>query len=383
MTHVLIIGGGVIGTSIAYHLARYSCRVTLLDRGDLASGTSGACDGVVFMQSKKPGIHLELALASLARFRELDQELPHPMEFNPAGGMVIIETPAEYEAMKQFVRDQQSLGLDVSLIDAEEARARIPGLSDHILGATFSPMDAQVNPMALTHAFALGAVNYGASILTNTPVMGIEIRQGRVTGVRTKNGVVRADLVVNAAGVFAPDIAKMVGVHLPITPRRGQIVVTEPVLPLLPHCLLSARYIAAKYNPELAREGQGISMEQAKNGNLLLGSTREFVGYDRSTTPEAIGRIVRETCRIIPGLARLQAIRTFAGLRPYTPDGLPILGPVKGLDGFMVAAGHEGDGIALSPITGKLMAGLILDRETGMRLDAFSPDRFCKPGGVS
>lgn len=379
MTRVVIIGGGVIGTSIAFHLAGNGCRVILVDKGDLASGTSGACDGVVFMQSKKPGIHLELALASLTRFRELARELPANMEFNPTGGMVVIETPEEYSAMEQYARDQKSIGLDVSLIDASQARARIPSLSDKILGATFSPIDAQVNPMALTRAFAMGAADKGAEILSGIPILGIEVTSGQVTGVRTGSGIIPADLVVNAAGVFAAEIAGMVDVHLPITPRRGQLVVTEPVPPMLPHCLLSARYIAAKYNPALAKDGQGISMEQTENGNLLLGSTREFVGFDRNTTPEAIGNIVRQTTRIIPDLAKVQAIRTFAGLRPYTPDGLPILGPVKYPGGFIVAAGHEGDGIALSPITGKLISRMILGLETDICLDGFSPERFQQP----
>ncbi len=139
----------------------------------------------------------------------------------------------------------------------------------------------------------------------------------------------------------------------------------------------SASYIAAKYNPALAgKSGQGISMEQTDNGNLLLGSTREFVGFNKENTLSGIRGILKQTATILPPLENFQVIRTFAGLRPFTPDGLPMLGPVKSLEGFIMAAGHEGDGIALSPITGDLMAQTLLDKKPNICIDPFSPDRF-------
>jgi sarcosine oxidase subunit beta len=142
-------------------------------------------------------------------------------------------------------------------------------------------------------------------------------------------------------------------------------------------CFISARYLAAKHNPELAKgKGEGIAIEQTESGNLLLGSTREFVGFDRRTTVEGLRGIARRTMAVLPGLSDLNVIRSFAGLRPFTPDGLPILGPVEAVEGFIMAAGHEGDGIALSPITGELIAQHITEGRTEIPLETFRLERF-------
>lgn len=381
--HIVIIGGGVIGTSIAYHLSKKSARVTLIEAGDLASGSSGACDGLVFMQSKKPGIHLSLAMESLKRFKSLQQELPMDIEFRQTGGRVLIQTPEEYRAMEKFVCEQQEIGLDVCLMDREKTLEAEPFLSPEIYGSTYSPLDAQVNPISLALGFALAAKKNHAGILTQTRVLGIHTHNSRVTGVSTTQGDIEADLVVNAAGSMAGLVSGMAGIFMPIRPRRGQIVVTQAASRIISCCMISARYIAAKFDPALAGEaGDGISVEQTANGNLLLGSTREFEGFNRENTPSGIRRIILQTTAILPALENLQVIRTFAGLRPYTPDGLPILGPVRSPEGFLMASGHEGDGIALSPITGELMADMILGLKTRICLDAFSPERFETGKGI-
>jgi sarcosine oxidase subunit beta len=375
--HIVIIGGGVIGTSIAWHLTKKNARVTLIESNDLASGSSGACDGVVFMQSKKPGIHLHLAMESLKRFAGLKKELPVDIEFRQAGGRVVIQTAAEYPAMERFVKAQREIGLDVHLMDSKDTLAAEPFLSPDIYGSTWSPLDAQVNPINLTLGFALGARKNHARIMTRTPVLGIHTKHNQVTGVATAQGDMSADIVVNAAGAGAGRICQMVGIDLPITPRRGQIVVTQAVRRIIFSCMISAGYIAAKFDPSLAMEqGEGMSMEQTDNGNLLLGSTREFAGFSRQNTLSGIRRIISRTTAVLPALKHLQVIRTFAGLRPYTPDGLPVLGPVASLAGFFMAAGHEGDGIALSPITGELMADMILEKKTSICLAPFSCERF-------
>ncbi|MCK5509893.1 MAG: FAD-binding oxidoreductase [Desulfobacterales bacterium] len=375
--HIVIIGGGVIGTSIAYHLAKLEARVTLIEKKDLASGSSGACDGLVFMQSKKPGIHLSLAMESLKQFEALQKELPTDIEFKKTGGIVVIETDAEYRAMKKFTSEQQAIGLDVRLLSQQQVLKKEPFLSPNIIGSTFSPLDAQVNPINLTLGFALAARRNHARIINHANVLGIRTKNNCVTGVVTTQGNFDADIVVNAAGSMAGLVSDMVGISMPVQPRRGQIVVTNAGKPVLNHCLISAKYIAAKYDPSLAdKTGQGISMEQADNGNLLLGSTREFVEFNKENTMSGIRKILKQTAAVLPVLENFHVIRAFAGLRPYTPDGLPILGPVRSLNGFFMAAGHEGDGIALSPVTGDLMASMLLGHKTHIPLDAFSPDRF-------
>ena len=379
--HIVIIGGGVIGTAIAYYLSKQDARVTLLEAWDLAAGSSGACDGLVFMQSKKPGIHLTLAMESLKHFHTLQRELPVDIEFRQTGGMVVMETDAEYRAMATHVQEQQANGLDVHLLDRDKTLEKEPFLSPGLAGATWSSLDGQVNPINLALGFARGARQNHAQIITQARVTGIQTRNNRVTGVETSAGTFSADLVVNAAGARAAQVSALVDIPVPIQPRRGQIVVTHAARPLLHHCLISAKYIAAKYDPSLAdRAGEGISMEQTANGNLLLGSTREFAGFNTRNTVTGIKKIISQTARLVPALKTCQVIRTFAGLRPYTPDGLPLLGPVKALEGFIMAAGHEGDGIALSPITGKLMADMLCQRPLHMGMDLFLPDRFEEKG---
>jgi sarcosine oxidase subunit beta len=195
--------------------------------------------------------------------------------------------------------------------------------------------------------------------------------------VKTGKGEIETTIIVNAAGVHAPEIGKLVHLDIPIKPRRGQLLVTEPMPPVLNSGVLSAKYIAAKFDPALAgTEGEGISIDQTSSGNLLLGSTREFVGFDTRTTQQAMTDIAIKALHIIPQLKDTHIIRTFAGLRPYTQDGLPIIGNVDGVEGFIVAAGHEGDGVALSPITGEIIAELIDTNSTPISLNEFRLERF-------
>ena len=374
---VLIIGAGVIGASIAFHLTRHGIKPLLIEKSEPAAGSSGACDGLVFLQSKKPGLHLRLALESRQRFDGLIDALGSRIEFKNPGGMCLIESEAELAAMRLFVEEQRQTGLAVELIDGDEARRREPCLSEKVLAATFSALDSQVNPYALTFAFLRTSQSAGARIVIGEEVKGIEAVSGKTTGVVTANFRIRAPVVVNAAGALAADVGRMAGLEIPITPRRGQILVTAAVPPLLRHCLISAQYVAAKFAPELAETGgTGFSLEQADNGNILIGSTREFVGFDRRTTFDGIRTIANRIAAVIPALKRVPVIRTFGGLRPYTPDGLPILGKVAGLEGFIMAAGHEGDGIALAAITGELIAELIATGRTQLPLDAFRLERF-------
>ena len=238
---VIVIGAGIIGSSIAYHLAQRKASVILLEKGDLAAGSSGACDGLIFLQSKKPGIHLQLAMESRKRFARLRSSLPVAIEYRECGGMVVIESDEELAVMHEFVKEQQKIGLDVTLLNADRARQLEPHLSEHILGATRSPLDGQVNPIALTLGFALGAKNLGAQVITGATIHGIDTTSGRVSAVETDTGRFEADIIVNAAGSHAPEIGTMVGLPIPIKPRRGQIVVTEACPPMLNHCMISAK----------------------------------------------------------------------------------------------------------------------------------------------
>ena len=362
-TDVIVVGGGVIGTSVAYYAAKAGKKVALLDRGDIAAGTSGACDGFIILQSKNPGPHLELALQSAAMYRTLSAELDYDLEYMPCGGMVVAETEKQAELLRGLIKKQQAAGLAVELLPIKEARESEPLLAEDLWGAAYCKEDAQVNPIRVAQGFAQAAGRLGAQIQSGVDVKGLVVENGRVCGVQTNEGELKAEQVVNAAGVWAPELVAPYGLELPIKPRRGQILVTEPLPTMLRHVLLCACYLIAKYHPEELdltdrqhRLGVGLAVEQTAHGGLLIGSTREFVGFDRRTTLAGIEAVARHAKRILPSLANVNIIRTFSGLRPHTPTGLPILGPVAELPGLIMAAGHEGDGIALAPVTGKKIA---------------------------
>ena len=200
-----------------------------------------------------------------------------------------------------------------------------------------------------------------------TEAKSIKLEKGRVKSAVTDSGEILCKYLVNATGAYAQFIGRMVGLKIPIVPRRGQIIVTEPVAPLLRGDINCARYITAKFRPELlgtdemAKLGVGLSLAQTVNGNILIGGTREFVGFNKGTTHRALKAILKHATSIVPALKDIHIIRSFSGLRPYTPDGLPILGEVPEVPGFIMAAGHEGDGIALSAITGRIIADVIAD----------------------
>jgi glycine/D-amino acid oxidase-like deaminating enzyme len=381
---VIVVGGGVIGTSVAYQLARRGRKVILAEKGDLASGASGSCDTNIFLQSKNPGIHLQLALASAELFKDLAEELGHNIEYHPKGGMILIETAEELKAMEAFVARQRQTGLQVDIIGRKEASRMQRGLAEHLVAATYSPQDGDVNPIELNLGFAHAARRLGAGILLEREVTGCIVKGGRVEGVETAQGPLYAPVVVNAAGAWAPLFGKMAGLDIPIKPRRGQLMITEPVAPYIGQGILSASYIVAKYNADKLRDstsravqlGVGLSLSQTEKGNIFIGGTREFVGYDVGNTHEAIGTVLKNAVRFVPGLGTIHIIRTMGGLRPYTPDGLPLIGYVTNPDGYFMAAGHEGDGIALSPVTGKIVADLIIDGKTFMDVSALDPNRF-------
>lgn len=382
---VVVIGGGVIGAAIAYYLSKRGIDTVLLEKRGLLLGTSGACDGFFAVQSKRPGLLLKLALESVKEVERLSKELPLPIYYRRCGGLILIENRYEMKLMEDFVSRQREAGLEVRIISTEGAKKFCPLLADDLEGATYSPLDGQIHPHYLTLALLEGFKASGGRVMLRSEATEIVTENKRVKEVRTSTGVsIRADFVVCAAGVESSKIGERLGIKLPVIPKRGQILVTEKFPPLIRTILFDAKYILVKLYPEVLKDvseevrrlGVGLIVEQTEHGNLLLGSTRELVGYDDSVSFEAMLAIARNTLRYLPGLRKVNIIRAFAGLRPSTPDGYPIIGPVEGIEGLIIATGHEGDGIALAPITGRLVSELISEGKTSIDIGPLLPSRF-------
>lgn len=378
---VIVVGGGLIGTSTAYYLSKEGVDVTLVESQDIASGTSGACDKAIMMQSKAPGPVLELALKSARMYKSLEEELEADLEYREGGGMILFETQSELEAIHSLVARQREAGLHVQLLTRDEARKRQPGLADHILGSTWWDYDAEVNPLLVSFAMARAAQRKGAKLRLGAKATRLLTDGERVTGIECAGEMLYADQVIVATGVWTPQLLKSLDLDVPIIPRKGQILVSER-LPDFVNCnVLGGAYIAAKMAKKTSTnsdpiESVGLSLGQTRSGTLLIGGSREFAGYDLSTKAEISRAISKAATRVFPALEQVRILRTFAGLRPFTPDGKPILGAVEGWDGLFLAAGHEGDGVALSPITGKLIAQIVCGADLDMDISPFLLSRF-------
>ena len=384
---IVIIGGGIMGSAIAYYCAKKGRRVLVIERRDQASGSAGATDGVVGFHTKKPGLQMELAVRSIALFPSLSEELGVDIEYGDrCGGLQPVEDQEQWELMEAMSSQQRASGVDIRMIGIDEARQIEPQLSPKLLGALYSPTSGKVNPIFLTFAFAAAAKRLGAVFLNETEVTGILRDREKVLGVKTARAECPADQVVIAAGSWSAPVAEMAGVSIPIKPRKGQIVITEQIGHFMTTTVQCARYNMIKFRPEsitdetILRTGSSLSIEQTEDGAMVIGCTREFAGYDTENTLEGVEMIVRRAAQFFPALKDIHVIRTFAGLRPYTPDGSPLLGEMESLKGLYVAAGHEGDGIALAPITGVLMSELLVDGKTSFPLEPFSPNRFQAAG---
>jgi len=380
---VCVIGGGVMGLTVAYYLCNAGKSVTLAEKKEIGAGASGSCDDMILLQSKQPGIMLKLALESVELYKGIGDELGYDIGFESRGGSILIENDAQLRVMEHFVRLQTENGLHVKIIGQKDLQKMHPMVSNRIIASTYSREDSQVDPLRLMHALLGNCLRSGMEILR--PSAAIDIAQkGDHWNVILSNGdAVECDYVVNAAGAWAPEIGALTGKEIPIIPLKGQLVVTEQIASLGKSNFWSALYVASKLDKSLLQVsdhakkiGLGFSCAQTYDGNYLIGSTREHAGFDKTTTMDAITTIVNQAKTFFPIFEKVNIIRTIAGFRPASTDGKPIVCPVDGQDGMYLAAGHEGDGIALAPITGRAVAGMILGRHTDERFDQLNLRRF-------
>jgi len=377
---VVIIGGGIIGASCAYFLSEKGLDVHLLERQFPASGTSRACDGLVLLWDKTPGAELALAKQSLSLWNQLNEALDADFGFEHAGTILLAEEDAHLQAGQEKAEMIRQNGQHAEVLDAHALQSLEPELAPDLAGGALFPDDLQVDPRRATLAMLTAAQEKGLTLHTGTDVLEVKRetrRDSPVCGVVTQEAEISTPAVVCAAGVWSRNIAQMVGLDLPIRPRKGHILVTARKPGFIRHPLLEGAYVSTVQS---AADNLQVALvaEMTRTGTMLLGSSRQFAGDDRSVSIDVIQAIARRARRFLPRLANTQVIRSYAGLRPWSPDHLPFIGPVQSIPGFYLATGHEGAGIGLAPITGKLISNWVTGTSQSELAAAFRPDRLLK-----
>jgi glycine/D-amino acid oxidase-like deaminating enzyme len=377
---VVVIGAGAVGAACAYFLARAGFRVQVVERGHVASGTSSACEGNLLVSDKEIGPELDLALYSHSVWHRDLAEHGHLWEFEPKGGFVVAATADEAEALRTFGRQQRAAGIEVVDVPASGIRDYEPYLRDGLAAAAYYQQDAQVQPMLLTAHLLRLACDLGATVATGVAAVGFERGAGspaRVTGVRTDHGTIACGHVVNATGTWAGEVGTLAEAAVPILPRRGFVLVTEPLPPTIRRKVYAADYVASTQSSDEGLQTSTV-IESTRSGTILIGSTRERVGFDRTVSLRALGTIAAGALALFPALRNARIMRSYVGFRPYCPDHLPVIGPDPRAPGFWQASGHEGAGIGLSVGTGKLISQAIAGAPCDLDLSAFRPDRFAE-----
>ncbi|HXM58207.1 MAG TPA: glycine oxidase ThiO [Candidatus Dormibacteraeota bacterium] len=332
MARIVIVGGGVIGCAVAERLTRERRhQVLLLERDAVGAHASGAAAGLLTPYSEG-GQDLS-ATRSLAMFPELVERVERSgiaVEYRDEDSL----TPALTGEEERRLRRGPGRWLD-----ADQARAAEPGLSQRVHGAAVF-REAQVTPIRLVRALVRTAAAQGAEIREGAPVGGLTVRAGRLQGVQTAEGPVKADVVVVAAGPWSPALASPLGVALHVRPNRGQLVTLRPRGAALRHLLT----------------WRGSYLVPKPDGTVVAGSTEEDAGFDDRPTAEGVAGLLEFACRAVPALGAAVVERVWAALRPATPDGEPVIGPTSEVPNLVVATGHNRNGILLAPITAELVA---------------------------
>ncbi|MFE1193072.1 NAD(P)/FAD-dependent oxidoreductase [Streptomyces olivaceoviridis] len=363
---VVIVGGGVVGTSIAWHLARAGVRdVVLVERDELAAGSTSKAAGGVRAQFSDE-LNIRLGARSLEAFGRFEEEVGQDIGLHRVGYLFLLSTPGQVAAFEAGVRLQNSLGVPSRLLTPEEARRLSPLIrTDGLLAAAYSPDDGHCTPEAVVHGYATAARAHGARILRHTEVTGIELRGDTVTAVGTTLGRIETGTVICAAGAWSRAVGAMVGVELPVRPLRRQIAVTGPVPGLPPTLPMTIDFTTSLY---FHREGPG----------LLLGMSDpdERPGFATDTHDRWIPRLAEAMRQRAPAL--LDAPRTggWAGLYENTPDHNALIGEAPDVSRFLYATGFSGHGFLQAPAVGEVIRDLYLGRVPFLDISPLSAGRF-------
>lgn len=382
---VAIVGGGCMGASVAYHLARLGItNVALIEReAALGAGSTGRNAGGVRHQFSHEA-NVRLSIESIRLFERFEEEVGAPIDFRQDGYLFLVSTAEQAAAFRRNMAMQRRLGIEVEWLEAGAAAARVPGLRiDGVLGATFCARDGICDPNGVTMGFAQSAARAGVTIHRGTTVTGIDVAGGRIAGLETDRGAIATRVVVNAAGPWARSVAATAGVSMPIVPLRRHIFIAHPPAsggwerggpggaPAGP----SSRVMVIDFESTFYfhREGAGLLFGMA--------DPDEAPGFDMTVNWQVLEKISPVAARRLPALADLPVARAWAGLYEMTPDAMPVIGPA-GVEGLYAIAGFSGHGFQHAPAAGRILADVIAGREPGFDLAPFAFDRFARGGAT-
>ncbi|MFE5735812.1 NAD(P)/FAD-dependent oxidoreductase [Streptomyces celluloflavus] len=377
---VVVIGAGMVGAACAYHCTSAGLRVTVVERGAIGGATTAACEGNILLSDKEPGAELELALLSSRLWARTAQALgAERLEYQEKGGVVVAASPATADGLRKLTAVQRAAGIDAVDVSRDEVTELEPNITPEVAAGAYYPQDCQVQPVLATARLLRHAREHGATVLPGTAVTGfVRDSRGAVTGVRTDSStapLIPAGRVVNAAGTWGGELAGLAGVPLPVLPRKGFILVTEPLPRVVRHKVYTAEYVANVASGDAGLQ-TSVVVEGTRAGTVLIGASRERVGFDRSVSLPMLRRLAAQAIGVFPFLAEVALLRSYLGFRPYCPDHLPVIGADPRAPGLLHACGHEGAGIGLSAATGHLIAQVITGATPDLDRTPFRPERF-------
>ena len=396
-TDILIIGGGIAGVSTAYHLSQYGPDVTLLERGEVASGASGVNAGNIGAMGwgNDPTLNSHLTMGSLEIFKSIQLDLGYDIEYRQCGGLQALQTEEQYQYARDRVLGLRSQGFTLELLTTREAQSIEPALNPAMLGFVYTPLRSQADPAKATQALASAAAANGAHIKTGHQVTALHYEDDDTYRAETNKGEFRASRLVIAAGAWCDPLGRMLGLHIPIVPVRGQMWATESLPPRVFHTISSAESEYLWHQdpgndsgtpPELTHQGERrvvrhLYGRQTRQGEIIFGGDRQMVGLNSTPDPLGIESKRGHATEVLPLLRSLPIKRTWAGLMPFSLDGSPIIGEVPLLDNLYIVSGLCSSGFGRGPMAGKLLADYL---HTGSRpsvLAEADPARCIKPIG--
>jgi sarcosine oxidase, subunit beta len=375
---VVIVGGGCMGASVAYHLAQRGLTdVVLLEReSQLGAASTGRNAGGVRHQFSHPA-NIALSKESIAVFANFEAAVGHPIDFWPDGYLFLLSSAGSVDAFRRNMALQREHGIRVDWLSASDAAARCPGLDvSGVLAATYCGDDGIADPNGVTMGFARAAQEQGVEIQRGVEVSGMRVADGRVTAVHTTGGTILTYNVVNAAGPWAQEVGRMAGIDVPVTPERRHIFIAQPPG--------GGSWDQAAHDGKVpASRLMVIDFESTfyfhrEGGGLLfgMGDPDERPGFDTTVRWDFLPRVIEVAVRRLPALADAAVSHAWAGLYEMTPDHNPIIGPAPHVRGFFTIAGFSGHGFQHSPAAGRILADLITGRAPGLDISAFAHDRF-------